>query len=93
MEIIHNRSSFWKDNNFPYVDVIELSEPDLVPFVKSLTRYDIIEWLIWNDRNGVYSDEESTREFGTIMTLDEATEILLRQVAENRVSKSCLKIL
>jgi hypothetical protein len=42
---------------------------------------------MWNDRNGVYSDVDSLREFGAVMTKEEGLEILLRQVEENRVVK------
>jgi hypothetical protein len=47
---------------------------------------------MWNDRNGVYSDESSLREFGNIMTREEGLEIMLRQAEENRVIKN-LKML
>ena len=50
-----------------------------------MDRNDIIEWLAWNDPNGIYHDEQSMKELGNIMTRDEGLEILIRQVEENRV--------
>ncbi|MEO7214546.1 MAG: hypothetical protein ABIX36_17200 [Mucilaginibacter sp.] len=51
----------------------------------TLSRYDIIEWLMWNDWNGVYGDGDSIREFGVKMTREEGLEIMPRQIKENRV--------
>jgi len=75
----------------PYIRLIEISEQELEGITSQLSRTDIIEWLMWNDRNGVYSDEASLREFGEVMAKEEGLEILLRQVEENRVVKN-LKI-
>jgi len=91
MEIIHTQESFWKSSDFPYFRVVEISEAELLELISGLSRIDIIDWLMWNDRNGVYSDEASIREFGQIMTRDEGIEIMLRQAEDNRVVKN-LKI-
>jgi hypothetical protein len=40
---------------------------------------------MWNDPNGVYSDEQSLNEFGAIMSREEGLEIMLRQAEENRI--------
>ncbi len=48
-----------------------------------LSREELIEWLCWNDRNGVYRDEESLREFGQIMDREEAYWIALRQIGQD----------
>ena len=58
MEVVHTQPSFWKDNNYPYLKAVEISESELISITAELSRYDIIEWLMWNDRNGVYSDED-----------------------------------
>ncbi|MBD1362992.1 hypothetical protein IDJ77_04140 [Mucilaginibacter sp. ZT4R22] len=87
MEIIHTRGSFWKDNNYAYIRVVGISEAELLQLAENLKRSDIIEWLMWNDRNGIYSDEDSKREFGAVMTREEGVEIMLRQAAENRVNQ------
>lgn len=79
--------SFWKNNNYPYLRVTEISEDDLIILVNALTREDLIEWLMWNDPNGVYSDEQSLKEFNNRMSKAEAIEIFLRQAEENRVVK------
>ncbi|HWZ15434.1 MAG TPA: hypothetical protein VNW95_09370 [Mucilaginibacter sp.] len=87
MELIHKRPGFWKENDYPYSRVVEITAKDLEQLVSGLSREDLIEWLVWNDRNGVYTDEDSLREFGAVMTREEATEIILRQAAENRVNQ------
>jgi len=46
------------------------------------SRLDLIEWLCWNDRNGVYKDEESIQEFGNTVSKEEAIEIITRQITE-----------
>ena len=87
MELIQANKSFWKENDLPYIRVVEIPESELIQLITKLSRTDIIEWLMWNDRNGVYSDEASLREFGQVMTIEEGTEIMLRQAEENRVVK------
>jgi hypothetical protein len=92
MEIIHTRQSYWNENNVPYITAVEIEAAELLLLVSRLERSDIIEWLMWNDPNGIYSDESSLREFGAVMTREEGTEIMLRQAEENRVVKN-LKLL
>lgn len=87
MEVIHTQQSFWTVNEYPYIRLIEISDTELADVIGHLNRHDIIEWLMWNDRNGVYSDVDSLREFGVVMTKEEGLEILSRQVEENRVVK------
>ncbi|MES2268628.1 MAG: hypothetical protein V4520_17815 [Bacteroidota bacterium] len=77
--------SFWKKTGYSYQSVVEISEPALLQLVNGLTRTDIIEWLMWNDSNGVYSDEQSLKEFGAVMSREEGLEIMLRQAEENRI--------
>jgi len=42
--------------------------PMLIEFTRSeveaMDRQDCIDWLEFNDRNGCYSDDDATREFG-----------------------------
>ena len=47
--------------------------------VKEMTREQLIEVLEWNDRNGVYNDEDSIREFGEVMSREEAEELVISQ--------------
>lgn len=81
---------FWKKNGYPYLTVIEISKEELLLLSTFLSREDIIEWLMWNDPNGVYDDEQSLKEFGNKVSKEEALEIFFRQVEENRLLKSNL---
>lgn len=74
--------SIW--NNFNRELLTSLSEERLLILVNGMSRNDIIEWLSWNDPNGIYNDEQSLKELGNVMTKKEGIEILLRQVEENR---------
>ena len=76
---------FWKNSGYNYQDMTILSEDKLILLVNVMTREDFIEWLAWNDANGIYRDEQSLKELGNVMTREEGIEIFLRQVEENRV--------
>jgi hypothetical protein len=78
---------FWKQSNYTYQSLVEINEAELIILLNALTREDMIEWLMWNDPNGIYSDEQSLKELGNIMSREEGLEIMLRQVEENRVVK------
>jgi hypothetical protein len=77
--------SFWKRSDYSYQAVTEISETELVMLINGMTRTDIMEWLMWNDPNGIYNDEQSMKELGNIMSREEGIEIMLRQAEENRV--------
>lgn len=77
--------NFWKKSGYHYQAMTELSEEQLVLLVNVMTREDLIEWLAWNDPNGIYYDEISLKELGNLMTREEGIEIFLRQIEENRV--------
>ena len=77
--------SFWKKSGYQFESLTEVSAEKLFFLVKGMSREDLIEWLSWNDPNGIYDDEHSLKELGNIMTHDEGLEILIRQVEENRV--------
>lgn len=66
----------------PYYKLMELGGDALESELNSWSRLDLIEWLSWNDRNGVYKDDESLQEFGNIVGKDEAIEIITRQITE-----------
>ena len=76
---------FWKNSGYNYQDMTGLSEDKLILLVNVMTREDLIEWLAWNDHNGIYHDEQSLKELGNVMSREEGIEIFLRQVEENRV--------
>jgi hypothetical protein len=66
----------------PYYKLMELRGEALETELNSWSRLDLIEWLSWNDRNGVYKDEESLQEFGNTVSKEEAIEIIIRQITE-----------
>ena len=66
----------------PYFKMMDLSEKELIPAITAMSREEIINWLQWNDSNGVYSDKQSIDEFGNIMSKKEAEKIILRQILE-----------
>jgi len=76
---------FWKNSGYNYQDMTGLPEDKLILLVNVMTRGDLIEWLAWNDHNGIYHDEQSLKELGNVMSREEGIEIFLRQAEENRV--------
>ena len=66
----------------PYYTIMELRGDVLFNELNSWSRLDLIEWLSWNDRNGVYKDEESLAEFDNILSKEDALEIMVRQITE-----------
>jgi hypothetical protein len=65
-----------------YYKLMELREERLLFELNSWSRENLIEWLCWNDRNGVYKDEDSLREFNNILGKEEAIEIITRQISQ-----------
>lgn len=63
-----------------FYDIIDLSKENLDQFLKHTSREELIDWLQWNDPNGVYRDEDSLSEFGNILTKDEGVEIIKNQI-------------
>ena len=68
--------------NHPFYKLMELKKEALETELYSWSRLDLIEWLCWNDRNGVYRDEQSLQEFENILSKEEAIEIITRQITE-----------
>lgn len=68
--------------NHPYYRLMELRGEELKIKLNSWSRLELIDWLCWNDRNGVYSDEDSLREFGDILTKERAIEIITEMILE-----------
>lgn len=68
--------------NHPYYKLMELRGDLLETELNSWSRLDLIEWLCWNDRNGVYKDEDSLQEFGNTVSKEEAIEIISRQITQ-----------
>lgn len=65
----------------PNYQIMELQGDELNVVLSSWSRHDLIEWLVWNDRNGVYRDEDSLREFNNILGKEEAISIITRQIS------------
>ena len=66
----------------PYYRLMELNGDELSEKLNSWSRIELIDWLCWNDRNGVYSDEDSFREFGELLTKQRAIEIITAMLEE-----------
>lgn len=65
----------------PYYKLMLLKGETLETELNSWSRLDLIEWLCWNDRNGIYKDKESLQEFGNTVSKKEAIEIITRQIS------------
>jgi hypothetical protein len=61
---------------------ILMTEVELRTELKNWSRKDLIEWLTWNDSNGIYNDEQSMSEIGNIMTYNEGVEIMINQIIQ-----------
>lgn len=68
--------------NHPYYRIMELRGEELHEKLHSWSRLELIDWLCWNDRNGVYTDEDSLREFGDVLTKQRAIEIITDMITE-----------
>ena len=66
----------------PFYKLMDLRDDALDKELHSWSRLDLIDWLCWNDRNGVYKDDESLQEFGNTVSKVEAIEIITRQITE-----------
>lgn len=66
----------------PYYRIMELKGDALNEKLNSWSRLELIDWLCWNDCNGVYTDEDSLREFGNILTKERAVEIITQMISE-----------
>lgn len=80
--------SFWTTSGYTYDSFADLPAERVLNLINTLSRQDIIEWLSWNDHNGIYDDESSLKELGNIMSKEEGIEIMLRQIEESRPIES-----
>lgn len=76
--------NFWKNSGYSYANFAELPLEKVVLLIPAMSRDDIINWLSWNDRNGIYRDEQSLKELGNVMSRDEGIEIMIRQIEDGR---------
>jgi hypothetical protein len=47
------------------------------------TREQIIQWLVWNDPNGTYTDRDSEADEMEPITIEEARRIMRKQITES----------
>lgn len=66
----------------PNYKIMELNQEDLKRELQSWERSKLIDWLCWNDKNGIYDDINSVREFGQILEKEDAIEIIINQIHE-----------
>lgn len=66
-----------KNGNYRYIFI---SKKELREELKKWDRQDLINWLKWNDPNGIYDDKQSLAELGNIMTYEEGIEIMISQI-------------
>jgi len=69
----------------PYYKIMELKGDELKNTLLQWSRTELIEWLSWNDHNGVYRDEQCLHEFGEIITKELAMEMMMNQITENQI--------
>lgn len=59
-------------------------EPEIQQWLlKDGTREQLIDWLVWNDGNGVYTDEDSEAEGYAPLTLETARETMRRVLRDS----------
>ena len=66
----------------PYYQIMELKNKQLQIELNIWSRLELIDWLCWNDKNGIYRDEDSLSEMGDILGKEEAIEIVVRQILD-----------
>jgi len=59
--------------------IFNLPVSQAVAILNTLSREDLIDILSKNDSNGIYSDSDSIREFGSPATREELIEAFWRQ--------------
>lgn len=67
----------------PYYQLMDLGREQLLTQLTTWSRLELIDWLSWNDRNGLYTDEDSLREFDNILSKEEAIQIIVKQITES----------
>jgi len=67
-----------------YYSIMDAPDEVLNKFFTDATREELIGWLSWNDRNGVYNDKDHQNEFDCIMTREDGIENMKNQILPNR---------
>ena len=65
-------------SHFEYLT--RLNNDEMVTEINKFDRYELMDILMKNDPNGIYSDKLSIQEFGCIATIKELKESLFNQV-------------
>jgi hypothetical protein len=74
-----------KDSNVlkhPFYQLMQLNESELKKTLKKWSRLDCLRWLKWNDKNGIYLDDECKKEGIEILKKSEAIEIIINQIIQ-----------
>ncbi|RYU91807.1 hypothetical protein [Emticicia agri] len=69
--------------NLNFQNIIDAPNEILNNFFNEVSREELISWLSWNDRNGIYEDRYSIMEFGNVMTKEKGIEIMRKQIEES----------
>lgn len=77
LETLENQSRKFRH---PFYKIMDLDHDELNNELQTWERSKLIEWLMWNDSNGVYDDTASMREFGNILEKEEAIKIITTQI-------------
>ena len=76
-------------NTLKYSDwryqIMDLRGDALQNEIDTLSRNDIIDWLQRNDPNGIYTDKQSIKELGFVMSREEGIEIMTRHIEEQHL--------
>lgn len=80
MYIDEKQELILKNGNYRY---IFMNEEQLRTELKNWCRQDLINWLKWNDSNGIYDDNQSMAEIGCVMSYEEGVEIIIKQIIQN----------
>lgn len=71
-----------RSERHPNYKIMDLNSEDLNNELQTWERSRLIDWLCWNDKNGIYDDINSVREFGNILQKDDAIEIIINQILD-----------
>lgn len=71
-----------KHGNYRY---IFMNEEELRTELSKWCRQDLINWLKWNDPNGIYDDNQSIAEIGYVMSYEEGVELMIEQIIQKDV--------
>ncbi len=67
----------------PFYRLFLMTEPEVQAELETWTREQMIDWLKWNDPFGAYTDDESCKRFGDVMSREEGMHTIIRQIFYN----------